>query len=258
MLRVAFCHVRVHVRAGIPQMQLEELAKDVEAPADSSDSTHGTAATKRSRQGAAGRLDATERLVRDLALLLTSSSSSNGGSAAQGLQAAVQRLHYVAHDLPRVLSGPLLELLTAFQAPVTDAEGLTQRQQQLRTFLQVVAAELPQQLQSSSTVDGSSSDWSSSGQLDSQAAGAGLLELLGEQDSGEVLSHEEGLSAAGSDDEGDSFGHYDDADGGHLYGWLANIHHDQDMQRYLQVRHTTHSKLRQCLYIGDGFLAIVC
>lgn len=207
-------------------MQLEELAQEAGSTAN------GKAASKRSKGNGASQLDTADRLVRDLALLLTSSSS--GGGAGEGLQAALQRLQYVAHDLPRVLSGPLLDLLAAFQGgEVSDAEALQQRQQQLMTLLHVVAAELPSQLQADSAADSQDSSWASGGRVGSKAAAAGLLELLGEQDGGEVLRH---AAEQGVGDDGGAGQSYDDGDEGHLYGWLANVHHDQDMQRYLQVR----------------------
>lgn len=215
--------------AGIPYMQLEELAQGT-APAGEGADAAGASGSKRVP---AGRLDAAERLVRDLALLLTSSSGGDG------VAAAVQRLQYVAHDLPRVLSGPLLELLAAVTSEaLTDADSLRKRQQQLATFLAVAGAELPQQLTTgSSAADASadSSSWLSAGQAGSQPAAEGLLELLGEQDSGEVLRHAaEHQAGARSARMADNTQVGEDE--GHLYGWLANIHHDQDMQRYLQVR----------------------
>jgi hypothetical protein len=213
-------------------MQLGELAQ--QAGPTAIGTAGSTATSNRSKGGSGSQLDTAERLVRDLALLLTSSSSSGVG-AGEGLQAALQRLQYVAHDLPRVLSGPLLDLLAAFQgAEVAGAEALQQRQQQLKTFMHVVAAELPTQLQAGSAADGHDSSWASGGRIGSKAAAAGLLELLGEQDSGEVLRH---AAEKGVDEDGGAGQSYDAGDdNGHLYGWLANIHHDQDMQRYLQVR----------------------
>lgn len=223
--------------AGIPYMQLEELAQGTSPAGDGADAAGASGSG--SKRVPAGQLDAAERLVRDLALLLTSSSGD--------VAAAVQRLQYVAHDLPRVLSGPLLELLAAVTSEaLTDADSLRKRQQQLATFLAVVAAELPQQLTTGSAAADASADsssWLSAGQAGSQPAAEGLLELLGEQDSGEVLRHAaERQAGARSARMADNT--QDGDDEGHLYGWLANIHHDQDMQRYLQVRrgvnHTVH------------------
>jgi hypothetical protein len=225
-------------------MQLEELAQ--EAGSTANGKAASTATSRRSKGSSASQLNTAERLVRDLALLLTSSSSSGLGSGG-GLQAALQRLQYVAHDLPRVLSGPLLDLLAAFQgAEVAGAEALQQRQQQLKIFLHVVAAELPTQLQADSAADGHDSSWASGGRIGSKAAAAGLLELLGEQDSGEVLRHaaEKGVGEDGG--AGQSYGGGGGDDEGHLYGWLANIHHDQDMQRYLQVRPPTMQHCSRC------------
>jgi hypothetical protein len=205
---------------GIPQLQLEEMAQ-LAAPAD------GEVASASRRSRAAQRVETAERLVRDLAQLLTAASSSSSITGRDSLQAAVQRLEVVSHDLPGLLAGPLLELLAAFQSSdVTDAAGVRQRQQQLQRFLQVVAAELPQQLQSGAAEE-SGSSWGAGGQVDDGAAAEGLLELMGEADSADLLRH--------AADRSSSRVHEGEGQRGHLYGWLSNIHHDQDMQRYLQV-----------------------
>jgi hypothetical protein len=213
--------VVVLLLSGIPQLQLEEMAQ-LAAPAG------GDTATGSRRSRAAHRVDTAEQLVRDLAQLLTAASSSSSSKGRDSLQAAVQRLEVVAHDLPGLLAGPLLELLAAFQSSeVADAAGVRQRQQQLQRFLQVVAAELPQQLQSGAAEDAGSS-WGAGGQVHDGAAAEGLLDLMGEADSADLLRHAADRQASSRrDGEGER---------GHLYGWLANIHHDQDMQRYLQVR----------------------
>jgi hypothetical protein len=149
-------------------------------------------------------------------------------------QAAAQRLQVVAHDLPGVLSGPLLELLTSF-APgaALDAAALQRQQQQLRAFAAVVAAELPK-LQPPTAAGGaarSEGSWAAGVQLSgaSRDSAEGLRHLLGEQDTRGVLEHaaQHRQAADGPDDH--------DGDG-HLYGWLADVHHNIDMQRYLQVR----------------------
>lgn len=231
--------------AGIPQMQVAELSRSALPAAGGQQADSSSTST--------GQLITAETLVRDLAILLTSSnsSSSRGGAAVESYQAAAQRLHVVAHDLPRVLSGPLQELLSAFtNSNLADAGSLQRRQQQLQVFLQVVASELPQQLpsaQGTRCATSSSSSWSAAGHSQAdQAAAEGLLHLLGEQDSGEVLQHGAEQPSrsrasgprAGRDDDGDG------DDQGHLHGWLANIHHDQDMQRYMQVRRRLTAVLR--------------
>lgn len=225
----------VVVSAGIPQLQIEELSQGA-LPAAEGETQDSKLPSTRSRRSSAARLDSAERLVRDLALLLAA-------PAGEGLAAAVTRLNVVAHDLPRVLSQPLLDLLAAFQSgAVTDASSLRQRQQQLQTFLQVLAAELPQQLQVQEAGSGGSS-WASSGGVRSADVARGLVELLGEQDSGEVLQYaadKEKAAANRAAARRRSYGRAGGAeeaeeDEGHLYDWLANIHHDQDMQRYLQV-----------------------
>lgn len=208
----------------------------------------------------ASQLDAVEQLVRDLAVLLARGPSDNSAEG-QDVLAAAERLQVLSRNLSLVLSGPLLDLVAAAQPGphVTDAAAVRQRQQQLDNFLRVLAAALPQHLhaiQGSREVHGGGggSAWAASGQVvgDPRVAG-GLLELLGEQDTSGVLRYAAEQEARKSDRRRGGGGGEPRGDDDHVYGWLADIHHDQDMQRYLQVRggpgftlHSPHASGTMC------------
>jgi hypothetical protein len=203
----------------VPQHQVSELSKSL--PSLGSSAQRGS-----SSRGVA------ESLVRDLALLLNLPDTGNTNTLA-GQSAAVQRLQYAAHDLPKVLSGPLLELLIAHQQDggVTDAAGARQQQQRLRAFVSALEAELPRMAASTAPESGSSgsSAWATAGSAGVPAAAAeGLLELLGPEESAELLADAAAKPRRqGSDDE--------DEESAGLYEMLADVHADVDMQRYLQV-----------------------
>jgi hypothetical protein len=171
-----------------------------------------------------------------LALLLGSSNTGNTNTLA-GQSAAVQRLQYVAQDLPKVLSGPLLELLTAHQqgGGVTDPASARQQQQRLRAFVSALEAELPRMAAPASGAapghGSSSSAWAAGGSAGVPAAAAaaeGLLELLGPEEAAELLADAAAKPRRQGDDDED-----DESAG--LYEMLAAVHADVDMQRYLQV-----------------------
>jgi hypothetical protein len=221
------------VAAGVPQHQVAELSKVLPLRGLSSSSaaagTHyGTTA---------------EQMVRDLALLMShprkaAAASSSPLLISPLLQAAVRRLHIIAHDLPKVLSGPLLELVSDFRPEIAgDVSVAQQQQQRLRTFLQVLAAELPRLTAADTTANGTAS-WAEP--VAARAADdeeiQGLLELVGEAEAQEVLVH----AAAAAPRRTGARGADDDAQDGEdqgLYEMLADVHHDLDMQRYLQVCH---------------------
>lgn len=200
--------------AGVPQHQVAELSKSFPALTSSSSS-----ATPRPA------IITAEALVRELASLLDPAESS-----APGQRLASQRLQMIAHNLPHVLSGALLDLLAARQSstPSADLAVLQRHQQRLQTFMSVLDAELPRLTAQDSSVDGdsSSSGWSAGGTAGASVSGAeGVLELLGAQDTCEVLQHAGEL--------GDKRSEHKKEQG--IYEQLADIHHDGDVQRYLQV-----------------------
>lgn len=209
--------------AGVPQHQVAELTKSYPALTSTTGSSPSTSPP----------LTAVETLVRDLSTLLSQSQSR-----AAGHQSTTQRLQMVAHDLPKVLSGPLLELLAVSNtAGMTDAAGVKQQQHRLQAFISVLESELPKLAgDHSSSATTSSSGWSSAGG-NIPAAGDGVLELLGEEDSKELLQHVAAVAEQGGAQEQG------------LYEQLSDIHHDGDVQRYLQVscgvhtgRNTGHSR----------------
>jgi hypothetical protein len=219
----------LHCCAGVPQHQVAELSKSL--PSLANNPTQPGSSSSRTGSTA-------ESLVRDLALLLGSQGVASTSTLA-GQSAAVQRLQVVAHDLPKVLSGPLLELLTAHQqgGGVTDAASARQQQQRLRAFVSALEAELPRMAAnaapaSSSSSGGGSSAWGAAGAAGvGPAAAEGLAELLGPQESGELLADAAAAArprrqADYEDDEEESAG---------LYEMLADVHADVDVQRYLQV-----------------------
>jgi len=223
------------VAAGVPQHQVAELSKVL--PLGGLSSSSAAASTHYGTTA--------EQMVRDLALLMShprkaAAASSSPLLISPLLQAAVHRLHIIAHDLPKVLSGPLLELVSDFRPEIAgDVSVAQQQQQRLRMFLQVLAAELPRLTAADTTASGTaSSSWA-----EPVAAGAaddeeiqGLLELVGEAEAQEVLVH----AAAAAPRRTGARGADDDAQDGEdqgLYEMLADVHHDLDMQRYLQVCH---------------------
>eukprot|EP00775_Hariotina_reticulata_P006313 gene6313-6548_t len=217
------------VMAGIPQHQVAELSKVLPGggrPSDGTHYAHGSTA---------------EQLVRDLALLMShpqkaAAASSSPLLISPLLQATIQRLHIIAHDLPQVLSGPLLDLVSSFQ-PETAGESSAARQQhqRLRTLMQVLAAELPRLAAAEMSGRSGSSSWAEA--LTAGAAGEeelqGLLELVGEQEAQEVLVHAAAAGGGRAGARGEEEGQDGEEQG--LYEMLADVHHDQDMQRYLQA-----------------------
>lgn len=205
----------------MPQHQVTGLAKSVPALICSSSSS---ISSHRSLP------NTVESLVRSLADLLAGPRSPGGSQ-----QSAAERLHVIAHDLPKVLSGPLLDLLATHNTAATaDAASVQQHQQRLHAMLTVLEAELPR-LTATGSADTSSS-LSDPGSGDGGvSAGEGVLELLGEQDSRELLQH--ALQSAHDANDEQRQG---------LYEQLADIHHDMDIQRYLQVRTQAVAGLRRC------------
>lgn len=203
--------------AGVPQHQVSELSKSLPSL--------GTTIHAGGSSSAAA-----ESLVRDLAMLL-SIDSAPSSTRALGGAAAAQRLQVIAHDLPKVLCGPLLELISSHQqhGGVRDAAGARQQQQQLRAFVAALEAELPRMAATAAARVGSpsSSAWAAASSAVGVPADAaeGLLELLGEQDAAELLA--KAAAKPGSPDA------VEQQQG--LYDMLADIHHDVDIQRYLQV-----------------------
>ncbi|KAF8072705.1 hypothetical protein HT031_000365 [Scenedesmus sp. PABB004] len=196
------------VLAGVPQHQVSELSKSLPsltAPAGGAPAPAPGTATA-------------EALVRDLAALLAPGGDGSG-------QAAAQRLTLLAHDLPRVLSGPLLDLLQTHQpCSLADAASAAAAQQRLlQALLAALEVELPRLVGGGSARADSASVWAAAGGGGggdgAGGAAEGLLELLGEQDSADLLARR-GSAVPGE---------------AGLYEVLADIHHDGEVQRYLQM-----------------------
>eukprot|EP00878_Enallax_costatus_P003419 GHUV01003630.1.p1 GENE.GHUV01003630.1~~GHUV01003630.1.p1 ORF type:complete len:938 (+),score=439.83 GHUV01003630.1:187-3000(+) len=204
------------VLAGVPQHQVAELSMSFPAL---------TSSTTSSSPAASSATVTAEALVRDLASLLAPPDSRTPGQRLAG-----QRLQMIAHDLPKVLSGALLDLLAVHQtSPSAGVAALQQHQQRLRAFMAVLDAELPRlaAVDSSADVGGSSSSWSAGGTGGVSVSGAeGVLELLGEQDTRQLLQHALELGHKRTQGQQEQQG---------IYEQLADIHHDIDVQRYLQM-----------------------
>jgi hypothetical protein len=212
----------------VPQHQVSELTKSLPSLANPSQPSSTTRSTR----------SAAESLVRDLALLLGPPEGAGSTNTLVGQAAAVQRLQVAAHDLPKVLSGPLLELLTAHQqgSGVTDAAAARQQQQRLRAFVSVLEAELPRMAPTATNAaefaGSSSSAWAAAGAAGvSPAAAEGLLELLGPQESAELLA----AAAAAKPRRQAEYEDEEQQETAGLYEMLADVHADVDVQRYLQV-----------------------
>eukprot|EP00879_Flechtneria_rotunda_P022727 GHRR01024003.1.p1 GENE.GHRR01024003.1~~GHRR01024003.1.p1 ORF type:complete len:1043 (+),score=481.75 GHRR01024003.1:427-3129(+) len=235
------------VMAGIPQQQVSDLSKSM--PSITSSTSDTTTTDSRSRSLSVHPATA-ETLVRDLATIMAAiglqdTASGPAADLPEGPQAAavLQRLQILAHDLPKVLSGPLLSLLNNHKATnITSAADLVRLQQQLKAFLQVLEVELPQVASPRrdsiriGTSGSSTTSWAAAvAPGESPAAAEGLLELVGEQDTAGVLAHAATAAAAGRGrrrfDDGEDQGNQEEG----LFDMLADIHHDIHMQRYLQM-----------------------
>lgn len=212
--------------AGVPQHQVSELSKSLPSL--------GTTAQPSSSSSSCSTA---ESLVRDLALLLKSQNAGSNSITSPSQSAAVQRLQIAAHDLPKVLSGPLLELLTSHQhgSAVTDADSARQQQQRLHAFVRALEAELPRMAAPAASAapsgSSSSSAWAAAAAAGvAPAAAEGLAELLGPQESAELLADAAAAKPRRQADYED-----DEEEPAGLYEMLADVHADVDVQRYLQV-----------------------